>query len=292
MLVEKITSRQNPLVKRFRKVKSGTERSLVFLEGVRIVEDALSTGVKFESVVFTSELGTSERGALLLQALQSVQCRGSLVSRQVMDAISETRAPQGIAAIVSRPYFELDNLFESPPGLLVIADALQDPGNLGTIIRSAEAAGADGLITTNFTVDAFGEKAIRASMGSSLRLPIVTNARLEQVVARCREHKLKVIVSIAPSGGFTTQERNPAKTYTECNMASPLALIVGREATGVSPSASLVADELIYIPMARGVESLNVASAAAILLYEAARQREFQFDAGSHRYLNNGSGGE
>src|SRR6185369_561899 len=172
MLVEKITSRQNPLVKRFRRVRAMGERQHVFLEGVRLIEDALSTGARFESVAFTAELESSARGSALLTTLRGVSCRGALVSKQVMEAIADTQTPQGVAAIVSRPYIELDDLFANPVSLLVIADGLQDPGNLGTIIRTAEAAGADGLVTTRDTVDAFNEKAIRASMGSALRLPV------------------------------------------------------------------------------------------------------------------------
>jgi len=284
MLVEKITSRQNPLVKRFRRVRAGGERPLVFLEGVRLIEDALATGARFESVAFTTELGATGRGAALLTVLQGVQCRGSLVSKQVMEAIADTRTPQGIAAMVSRPFFELSDLFALSPNLLVIADELQDPGNLGTIIRTAEAAGANGLIATRYTVDAFSDKAIRASMGSALRLPLVTDAKREDVISRCRENKIKIVASV-PSlprtpGLISDASSEPTvRSYTECVMTEPIAIIVGREATGVPSATSADVDELIQIPMAEGVESLNVAAAAAVLLYESARQRQFQFNS-------------
>ncbi|HKP14209.1 MAG TPA: RNA methyltransferase, partial [Blastocatellia bacterium] len=172
MLVEKITSRQNPLVKRFRRVRAGSERYHVFLEGVRLIEDALAAGVRFETVAFTSLVETSERGMRLLDELQKVPCRGAHVPPQVMQAIADTESPQGIAAIVNRPYHDLADLFAERPTLLVIADGLQDPGNLGTIIRTAEAANADGLVATRDTVDPFNQKALRASMGSALRLPV------------------------------------------------------------------------------------------------------------------------
>src|SRR4051812_19203788 len=112
MLIEKITSRQNPLVKRFRRVRAGSERHHIFLEGVRLIEDALKTGAHFETVAFTSALEANELGLGLLTALESVPCRGAHVSKQVMEAIAETETPQGVAAIVSRPYFELRDLFE------------------------------------------------------------------------------------------------------------------------------------------------------------------------------------
>jgi TrmH family RNA methyltransferase len=282
MLVERITSRQNPLVKRFRRVRAMGERRRLFLEGIRLIEDALATGARLESVAFTAQLESSERGAALLDALRRVQCRGALVSKQVMEAIADTETPQGVAAIVSRPFFELDDLFARGADLLIIADELQDPGNLGTIIRTAEAVGASGLITTRDTVDPFNDKAIRASMGSALRLPLVSGARRPDITARCREHKIKIVASRpAPASAQDVIEdadrSERVKVCTEVDMTAPIALIVGSEATGVSAGASEDADELVYIPMARGVESFNVAAAAAILLYEAARQRGFQF---------------
>ncbi len=281
MLVEKITSRQNPLVKRFRRVRAGGERPHVFLEGVRLIADAINTRAHFESVAFTTALQSSERGAALLEALQAVQCRGAFVSEQVMEAIAGTETPQGVAAIVSRPYFDLDDLFASGPDLLVIADELQDPGNIGAIIRTAEAAGASGLITTRYTVDPFSDKSIRASMGSALRLPIVTDTKREDIAARCREHNIKLIASSpAPARSPVLEDAAKAlivRVCSEVDMTVPLALIVGREATGVSARTAEQADEIVHIPMAEGVESLNVAAAAAMLLYEAARQRGFRF---------------
>src|SRR5438105_2317524 len=193
MLVEKITSRQNPLVKRFRQVRAGSERQHIFLEGVRLIEDAVTAGAHFETVAFTPSLEASERGLRLLDELQKVPCRGAHVPPQVMQAIADTESPQGIAAIVSRPFYELADLFAEGPTLLVIADGLQDPGNLGTIIRTAEAANANGLRTTRDTVDAFNQKALRASMGSALRLPIVTDVSRADVVKLCRERQIALI---------------------------------------------------------------------------------------------------
>lgn len=282
MLVEKITSRQNPLVKRFRRVRAMGERQHVFLEGVRLIEDAINTGAHFESVAFTADLESSERGAALIESLSRVQCRGALVSKQVMEAIADTRTPQGVAALVSRPYIGLDDLFSNSPDLLVIADELQDPGNLGTIIRTAEAAGVNGLITTRYTVDPFNDKAIRASMGSALRLPVVTGAIRAEIVSRCRDHKIKIIASRSTRGPAQGVIEDAAriekiKLCVEVDMTMPIALIVGRESTGLPESAQSEADEFVHIPMAQGVESFNVAAATAILLYEAARQRGFSF---------------
>jgi TrmH family RNA methyltransferase len=283
VLVEKITSRQNPLVKRFRRVRTMGERQHIFLEGVRLIEDAIQAGAHFESVAFTSELESNARGAALLDLLiRTVQCRGALVSKPVMEAIVDTQTPQGIAALVSRPYLELNDLFKENPDLLVIADELQDPGNLGAIIRTAEAAGASGLITTRYTVDPFNDKAIRASMGSALRLPITTGASRLEVASRCRDQGIRIIASRAQSPRTQNVVDSNGQTvtssaYYEVDMTAPTALILGRESNGVSESWGNNADAFVHIPMSDGIESLNVAAAAAIVLYEAARQRGFEF---------------
>lgn len=280
MLVEKITSRQNPLVKRFRRVRAGGERHHIFLEGVRLIEDALGAGAHFETVAFTSALETSERGLRLMDELQKIPCRGAHVPPQVMQAIADTESPQGIAAIVSRPFYELADRFAARPTLLVIADGLQDPGNLGTVIRTAEAAGADLLVTTRDTVDPFNQKALRASMGSALRLAIVTDASRAEIVQLCREHSLTLV------GTRTSPARKPVmiedaaraektRAYTDADLTVPLAFILGREASGIAEEAAADADQFVYIPMSEPIESLNVSAAAAILLYEAARQRQF-----------------
>ena len=281
MLVEKITSRQNPLVKRFRLVRAGGEHHHVFLEGVRLIEDALRAGAHFETVAFSSQIETTERGLALLDQLQQVPCRGAHVSKQVMDAIADTESPQGVAAIVSRPHFEVADVVDRSPQLIIIADELQDPGNLGTIIRTAEAAGATGLITTRFTVDPFNHKALRASMGSALRFPIATDVPRPDAFALCRKRGIKIIaLESAPAGPLGVIEDGEVtgamQIYTEAKLTGPVALVCGRESSGIASATAATADALVHIPMADGVESLNVSAAAAILLYEAARQRGFK----------------
>jgi RNA methyltransferase, TrmH family len=279
MLVEKITSRQNPLVKRFRRVRAGSERHHIFLEGLRLIEDALAAGVRFETVAFTPALEASERGLRLMDELQKIPCRGAHVPPQVMEAIAETESPQGVAAIVSRPFHELAEVFAGPPTLVIIADGLQDPGNLGTIIRTAEAAGADCVVTTRDTVDPFNQKALRASMGSALRLPVVTDAKCAEALKLCRAGGITLIGTRAsPSRKPVIEDASRAektRAYTDADLTVPLAFILGREATGLDEQTAADADQFVFIPMRAEVESLNVSAAAAVLLYEAARQRRF-----------------
>jgi TrmH family RNA methyltransferase len=151
------------------------------------------------------------------------------------------------------------------------------------MVRTAEAAGATGLVSTRGTVDAFNTKALRASMGSALRLPIATDVRWADLLSICSERGVRV---------FAAQPRKPgpspatgsSKAYDRADFKAPFALVFGQEGGGISDHAEGVSDFLVYIPMAKGVESLNVAAAAAILMYEAARQRGFQFtEYGSSR---------
>lgn len=284
MLIEKITSKQNPLIKRLRRVRAGQENHLVFIEGVRLIEEALNAGAHFESVAFTSALETTGRGAQLLDQLQHVPCRGAFVTPQILLAIADTESPQGVVAVVSRPHSDIEELFARQPTLLVIADGLQDPGNLGSLARTAEAVGASGLVTTRHTVDPFNLKALRASMGAAFRLPIVAHVKQEQLAQMCRERGVKLLATSPqskPSQAKTLLEDvarlHTVLTYTEADLRTPLAFVLGREASGVSDSLAASADEFVHIPMAAGVESLNVAAAATVLLYEAARQRGFPF---------------
>ena len=285
MLVEKITSRQNPLVKRFRRVRAGAEHHLLFLEGTRLIEDAIRAGVHFESIAFTSALEATARGLALMDLLQSVPCRGAHLSPQVMEAIADTESPQGVAALVNRPSYDIEDVLAVEPQLVVIADQLQDPGNLGNLVRTAEAAGANGLITTRYTVDPYNHKSLRASMGAALRLPIANGLAAREIAELCKKRDVKLMASsaAAPDPRSTIEDAALVKivrTFTEANFRRPVAVIFGREASGVSQDVSSLADELVHIPMAPGVESLNVAAAGAIILYEAATQRGFDFNRG------------
>jgi RNA methyltransferase, TrmH family len=281
MLVERITSKQNPLIKRFRRVRIGDEHHLVFIEGIRLVEDALQAGVHFESIAFSLALEATERGAQLQDELLHVPCRGALVPQQILDAIADTESPQGIVAIVSRPHYDLSDVFNDELPLLVIADELQDPGNLGNMIRTAEAAGASGLITLRHTVDPYNLKALRASMGSAFRLPVAADIKRDEAIQACKDRGIKIVASRLPAKNRAVLEDAAIvvkeSCYTEADLTTPVAIVLGREASGISEDISAAADAFVHIPMAEGIESLNVAAAATLLLYEAARQRKFQF---------------
>jgi TrmH family RNA methyltransferase len=276
MLVERITSRQNPLVRRFRRVRTSGEPHLALLEGVRLVEEALDVGAHFESIAFTSDLESTERGLLLKDALQRVPCRGAELSKQVMDYISETESPQGIAALVTRPHFVLEDVIEREPQLIVIADGLQDPGNIGAIVRTAEAAGCTGMAVTQGTVSPYNPKALRASMGSALRLPIAVSQTPEMIARICGQAGI-TIMAASPATAQTSQSSSNNMPYTEADFRRGVAIVMGSEGGGIASGPLSEGVLTVHIPMAALVDSLNVASSAAIVLYEAARQRNFKF---------------
>lgn len=267
MIIDKVTSRQNPLVKRFRSVRQGRERHLILIEGVRLMEEAVAAGLHFEIIAYSERLHNSERGEKLYQRLLTLPCRGAVVTDSVMAAMSDVEEPQGIAAIAHMPYATLNDALKRPPALVVIAHQLQDPGNMGTIMRTAEAAGADSIIVTQGTVSPFNLKALRAATGSAFRLPVILNAKLHEIDEFCKKEGLRMVAA----------DVRGTRRHTEFDWTQPVALMLGQEASGLDEVATAYVQERLTIPMASGVESLNVATATAVMLYEAARQRQFSF---------------
>jgi TrmH family RNA methyltransferase len=181
------------------------------------------------------------------------------VGRSLMRKLSDTETPQGVLCVVEAPRWTAEEVLRGP-GPTVVLDRLQDPGNLGTIVRSAEAAGASGVLLTPGCVDPGNPKALRASAGSLLRLP---TAAASDVVSAIRGSGRSLIATTGRGG----------KPYDAVDLVSPLALIIGQEGSGVSDALSAAADLRVTIPLGGRVESLNAAAAATVILFEAARQR-------------------
>jgi TrmH family RNA methyltransferase len=178
----------------------------------------------------------------------------------------DTESPQGIAALVEPPRFSLEQVLPGPAPLVVLTAGLQDPGNFGTIIRSAEAFGATGLIALPGTVDVWNAKALRASAGSAFRVPVVAE-KVGVALAALRERGIRLVAAIAAIDG---REAIPC---TEFDLQKPAAILIGNEGSGLSQDLLERADAHVAIPMPGPVESLNAAVAAGVRLYEAARQR-------------------
>jgi TrmH family RNA methyltransferase len=180
----------------------------------------------------------------------------------VLERVLDTVSPQPIAALAPLPTYSFDHLIHRP-GLMLVGDRIGDPGNVGTIARSLEAFGGAGLVLTSESADPFQPKVVRASAGAVLRLPIVDAVSPAEVAAQCRQADRRLLVTTM-SGGVSIDE---------ADLSGPVAIVVGSEAHGVSDTLVAAADQLITIDMAGPTESLNVAMAASILVYEAARVR-------------------
>ena len=263
-----ITSRDNALVKLARAVRDGRTRELIFIEGLRLCEEAAKASLAIQEVICTEKMAGEERGAKLLDALKSAGTRIAIASESVFSSISDTRTPQGIVALAARPATDKSALFEKDSGvpLLVILHRVNNPANAGAILRTAEAAGATAAILTQGTADIFAPKALRGAMGSSFRLPLWTGAAFEEALRWCREQGIRTICA----------SLNATLAHTDIDWKQASALIVGAEASGLTAEEMSQTDEALRIPMRSSVESLNVAAAAAIVLYEAARQRQVQ----------------
>lgn len=264
----RISSRQNPLAQQARAVRDRADRARIFIEGVRLCEEALAADLSFEFAVFTESLTHDERGQRLIESLSLVCSRVLPVTESVLSSISDTKTSQGIIAIARRPETTRD-VFENERGtpLIVVMHRANNPANAGAMIRVAEAAGATAAICTAGSTDPLSPKALRGSMGSAFRLPLMTGSNLDELFASCRAHGIRTVAAVAGA----------RMLHTEFDWTESCAVVVGPEAGGLSDEEAALADERVSIPMRPPVESLNVATALAVLLYEAARRRRFEF---------------
>ncbi len=259
---EPIRSRTNARYRRFRQLKEFGNADLCLLEGPKLVQEALAAGVSVVEVAVSSRAESLDR---LVPTLRSLSDSGVPVLRMdasLLASLSESETSQGLVALARRPEFEEERIFQGIP-LVVVAVAFQDPGNLGGLLRTAEAAGASGAYVTEGSVDPLSWKALRGSMGSAFRLPHRRGLTVAEAIARLRERGV-AIVGTAASGGTP---------YVDADWRRPVALLLGNEGAGLSEALLRQADSVVSIPLVGPVESLNVGVAAGLLLFEAARQR-------------------
>ena len=276
-----LTSRDNRWLKTFRMALRGglpTESGCVGVEGVRLVEEALRSGCRIEAVLF-SETGERhhERLAPLIDRPE-IAFPLLRTTDRLFEGLADTEHPQGVAALVQPRTTSFDELLRTPPSacapLLVVLAGVQDPGNVGTIIRTAAAFGATGAVTSasgqSGTASPFSPKALRASAGAALHLPILPGMSLSILLTQFRIAGVRTLASSV----HDRQEREQRLLFPwEVDWCEPVALLVGNEGAGLPEEVERSADARIRIPMAHGVDSLNAAAAAAVLFYEAARQR-------------------
>jgi RNA methyltransferase, TrmH family len=258
-----ITSRQNPLVARFRAAARGDADGAILLDGAHLVADALAAGLPLRVVAFTPSALERREVSALAEQLARASVEVATVSAVVMDAMSPVRSPSAIVGLAERPVSSLDRVFAGAAPLTVVATGVQDPGNVGAIVRVAEAGGATGFIAAEGSADPFGWKALRGSMGSALRLPVFGGIGAEAAVSAARDHRCRVVATV-PRGG---------RSLVDVSLVGPTAILIGGEGQGLPASIVDAADERVTIPMQAPVESLNAAVTAALIVYEALRQR-------------------
>jgi TrmH family RNA methyltransferase len=257
-----ISSRQHPMVKACRAIARGDDPR-VLLDGWHLVVDALSTGLPLEWIAVHDTRRSGDEAAQLARRAEAGGARVLHVSSAVIDAMSPVRTPSGVVAIAARPSIEPRALLAPDPALVVAGLGLQDPGNVGALVRSADAGGATGVLVDAASADPWSWKALRASMGSTFRLPVRRDEDALSRLERWRADGIRVVAA-DPHGGAAMYDHD---------LTRPLVFVLGGEGAGL-PSAVLErADARVRVPMRARVESLNVAVAAALLVYEAARQR-------------------
>jgi len=260
-----ITSGDNRWLKTFRATlrASRPEERRIALEGTHLVAEAIRSGLKIDAVL------VSAAGEKHYAALQSQLDRPTQILRttdKLFASVADTETPQGIAALARAPEYTLENLLHGADSLVVVLVAAQNPGNVGAILRSAEAFGATGVITTRGTAHPYSPKALRASSGSSLRLPVLADLATPIALTQLRVSGLQIIAA-------SSARNATAKRPDQMNLRAPFALLIGNEGAGLPAEVERSADALVRIQLAEPVESLNAAVAASLILYEAARQR-------------------
>jgi RNA methyltransferase, TrmH family len=271
--LRRIEGRHNPLVKQLRQAFSRaelTESGDCAIEGLRILEEAIRSGLRFSAVFFRES--AQDRAERLLPQI-GAQVETLLLPDKLFDSLVPSESPQGVAALVRFKEFSLDDVVETERlqvGPIIVLAGLQDPGNLGTILRSAEAFGSAGAVLGEGTVSAFNSKVVRASAGSVFRLPVVHGhgksgaAKLEEVSEKLRAKGVRLIATSSHKGTALDQ----------ADLKSAAAIFFGNEGSGLPREVMAKMDEVVAIPHAAQVESLNAGVAASIVLYEAARQRQ------------------
>jgi TrmH family RNA methyltransferase len=255
-----ITSRQHPIVKEFRELAHGGG-PMMLLDGWHLLTEAVAAGVAIDTVALCGPPTAAEQ--ITIERAQRAGARVIDVSGSVLNALSPVNAPTGVVASATKPRVEAATMLQPEPALILAGFGLQDPGNAGAVVRAAAAAGATGVVVDEATADPWGWKALRASMGSAFHVPVMRTRALEQLVVGWRAAGVTVVAAVPRDG----------TSMYDVDLTRPAALLLGGEGAGLPPSLVSSADARVTIPMKAPVESLNVAVAAALLLYEARRQR-------------------
>lgn len=286
-----ITSRENKWLKLFRAALRGSGPKAdepIGVEGPKLIADALRSGLEAEALL-VSESAESQAESILRAAgeTESGISRSHILrtTDKLFQSVAGTETPQGVAALFRQRSGNLEDVLRGPgevreaPPLAVVLAEIQDPGNVGTIVRSAEGFGATGVISTRGTADPWSPKALRASAGAALRLPVLRGMAISVLLVQLRIAGVKIYATSAVS----TTAADHFGVSTEADLREPAAIFIGNEGAGLPAEMKRAADAVIAIPILANVESLNAAVAASIVLYEAAKQRHSAAHAGTFR---------
>src|SRR5262245_22051579 len=257
-----VSSRQNALVKELRQAFARSEATAdgcIAAEGFHVVEEAIRSGLRPKAVFF-SQAAQSRAERLLPQLGAKVEAL--VLPDRVFASVVNTEHPQGVAALIKLKNHSLDEILSGPASLILVCAGVQDPGNLGTIIRSAEAFGAAGVLLSEGTVSPFNAKVVRAAAGSLFRLPAV-KVEAADAIEKLRSAGARLVATAARGG----------KELPEAELDGKLAVFIGNEGAGLDRELLKQMDEVVTVPHSAKVESLNAAMAASVVLYEAARQK-------------------
>ncbi|WP_034842771.1 TrmH family RNA methyltransferase [Thermoclostridium stercorarium] len=258
-----ITSRQNKAVKEVILLKDKKYRRKLrkfVTEGYRFLHEAVNSGAVIEHVFFSSDTAMEDRNELVERLGPEVRLYE--IPHELFMQMAETDTPQGVLAVVRMPETELKTIFKEGFRGLVL-DSIQDPGNAGTMIRTAHALGFDAVVATEGTVDLYNGKVLRSTMGSIFYIPVLENVKPEDIFALSREKSIRVISSRLEN----------ARPCQGVDLTGNFFIVVGNEGNGISEIFHEKSDEFVKIPMPGGAESLNAAVAASILMYESNRQQ-------------------
>jgi TrmH family RNA methyltransferase len=261
-----VSSRHNPIVRSFRELADHPDPTgeRVLLDGAHLVRDAQAAGAVFEVVVVAaSKLGSDHEEGALAVSLEAADVDVVSVDDKVFSSISPVKTPSGLAAIARRQVSAPLLICGHQRAFIIAAIDVQDPGNVGSLLRASEAGGATGAFVCGSSANPFSWKALRGSMGSALRLPVVAGMTTEAVVDCMKSAGLRLVAAV-PHGG---------EPPDEIDWRAPTGLLLGGEGAGLSDAMVARSDLRVTVPMASTVESLNVAVAAGILIYAARRQR-------------------
>lgn len=260
-----ITSSSNPTIKEikslYRKKERWLQRSFI-VEGIKIVEECIDKDHPLSCIVYCDQLFNIRGGDLLWEKIKDYD-KLIKISNKLYKEISQLESPQGILAVAKFKLNSIDEIFDKTNPFILMLDQVQDPGNMGTIIRTADAFSVDGIVIAEGSVDVYNPKVVRSTMGSIFRVPLYFLDNLEGIIREFKKRNIKIYSTSLKGREF----------IQNINLREASAIIIGNESRGVSKPLEIMAGQLVKIPMSGEAESLNVAIASSIIMYEALRQR-------------------